>query len=104
MIDATITDALQAALDEGRGSLIRDTESGQLLLNLNDHADVAEYLFWINTFSEQVYRTVWGDKDTFAMAFGVAGKAHLFMQNEVSGLCRYVVRAVCVCGKGGWGC
>ncbi len=41
-------------LEGGRRSLNRDTESGQLLVDLARHADVIEYLAWINSFSEKV--------------------------------------------------
>jgi hypothetical protein len=61
----------------------RATESGQLLLDLVQHGDVAEWALWINSFGDTVYRAIWGDKDTYALAFGVAGKAHVFNQLQV---------------------
>lgn len=89
---------MQATLQAGKGNLIRDTESGQILLNLNQYADVAEYVHWINSFSEDVYKTVWGDKETWAVAFAVAGKAHEFMQLAVSG-CRKDAPLMSASGK-----
>jgi Mannosyltransferase putative len=74
----------QAVLGEGKGSLQRDSESGQLLLDLVRHADVLEYLVWVNSFGDSVHRALWGDKDTYALAFAVAGKAHEWVQTEVS--------------------
>lgn len=62
----------------------RGTESGQLLLDLVRHADVAELALWINSFGDSVYRALWGDKDTYVLAFGVAGRAHEFNQLQVS--------------------
>jgi hypothetical protein len=74
----------QPLLSAGKGRLKqRDTESGQLLLDLVTHADVAEWALWINSFGEQIYNAVWGDKDTYALAFAVAGKAHRFTQVQV---------------------
>lgn len=54
--------AHQAALGAGKGRLRRDTESGALLLDLTRHGDVVEYAAWINSFSDQVYKALWGDK------------------------------------------
>ncbi|KAF6241948.1 mannosyltransferase putative-domain-containing protein [Scenedesmus sp. NREL 46B-D3] len=73
----------QALLAAGKGRLQRDTESGQLLFDLVKHADVAEWALWINSFGDTLYKAVWGDKDTYSMAFAVAGKAHLFNQLQV---------------------
>lgn len=61
----------------------RGTESGQVLLDLVQHGDVAEWALWINSFGDSVYRALWGDKDTYALAFAVAGKAHAFNQLQV---------------------
>jgi hypothetical protein len=74
---------VQALLAAGKGRLQRDTESGQLLLDLVKHADVAEWALWINSFGDTLYKAVWGDKDTYGMAFAVAGKAHMFNQLQV---------------------
>jgi hypothetical protein len=74
----------QALLAAGKGRLQRDTESGQLLFDLVEHADVAEWALWINSFGDTLYKAVWGDKDTYGMAFAVAGKAHMFNQLQVS--------------------
>ncbi|GBF90371.1 hypothetical protein Rsub_02477 [Raphidocelis subcapitata] len=56
-----------AALSAGKGRLPRrDTESGAVVLDLLRHADVAEHAAWINSFSDILYRAVWGDKaDSF---------------------------------------
>ncbi len=51
-----------------------------MLLDLVQHADVLEYLCFINSYSDRIYKTMWGDKDTFPLAFGLAGKAHLYSQ------------------------
>ncbi len=71
-------------LSAGKGQLSqRNTESGQLLLDLVRHADVAEWALWVNTYGDDIYKAVWGDKDTWSLAFGVAGKAHAFNQLQV---------------------
>jgi hypothetical protein len=77
------TICLQDLLDLGKGFVRRDAETGQLLLDRRRHADVLEYLFWINSFADTVYREVHGDKDTFPLAFAVAGKAHEYSQMPV---------------------
>jgi hypothetical protein len=74
---------LQALLAAGKGRLQRDTESGQLLFDLVKHADVAEWALWVNSFGDTLYKAVWGDKDTYSMAFAVAGKSHVFNQLQV---------------------
>lgn len=73
------------AAGKGPGMSWRGTESGQLLLDLVRHGDVAEWALWINSFGDSVYRGLWGDKDTYALAFGVAGKAQEFNQVQVGG-------------------
>jgi hypothetical protein len=45
--------AAQPILDAGRGITSRDTESGELLLDLVEHADVVEYLCFINSYSDR---------------------------------------------------
>ena len=75
----------QDAITAGKGVLLRDTESGQLLIDLVRHGDVIEMLVWINSWGEQVYKAVWGDKDTYGIAFAVAGKAQHFSQVQVRG-------------------
>lgn len=72
------------AAGKGRGGMAwRGTESGQVLFDLVQHGDVAEWAVWINSFGDTVYRALWGDKDTYALAFAVAGKAHVFNQLQV---------------------
>jgi hypothetical protein len=76
---------LQGLLSAGKGPGMswRATESGQVLLDLEQHGDVVEWALWINSFGDSVYRALWGDKDTYALAFAVAGKAHEFKQMQV---------------------
>jgi hypothetical protein len=60
------------------------SEAGQLLLNRVRHYDVLEWLWLLNTHSSSgmpgvretgvVGRCVWGDKDTYLVAFQLAGK------------------------------
>ena len=71
-------------INQGKGFLPRDTESGQLVLDRARHLDVLEYLFWINGERERGSGdSLWGDKDTFSLAFACAGKAHLYSQVAV---------------------
>ena len=39
---------LQDVVNQGKGGIPRDTESGQLLIDRATHLDVLEYLLWIN--------------------------------------------------------
>jgi len=71
------------AAGKGPGMSWRGTESGQVLLDLVRHGDVAEWTLWINSFGDTVYRALWGDKDTYSLAFAVAGRAHEFNQLQV---------------------
>jgi hypothetical protein len=76
--------ASHRALSRGMAGLgERDSESGQLLVDLNRHADALEYLWWLNSYPEHTYRAVWGDKDTYAAALAGAGKAGAFAQGGV---------------------
>ena len=38
----------QDVVNQGKGGIPRDTESGQLLIDRATHLDVLEYLLWIN--------------------------------------------------------
>lgn len=77
---------MQAAL----GLHDRDAESGAVLLDLAVHADVVQYVWLINSFADKLYwKGLHGDKDTFALAFAMAGKAHCYGQVQVHpGVCR----------------
>lgn len=42
-------------------------------------ADVLEWTWFLNSFSKGfVYDFMYGDKDTYGVAFGLAGKAHMY--------------------------
>lgn len=104
--------ALQELLAAGKGPGMswRATESGQVLLDLVQHGDVAEWALWINSFGDTVYRALWGDKDTYALAFAVAGKAHGFNQLQVMvhgsacGMCALLLQASCGAASLVWCC
>jgi hypothetical protein len=55
-------------------------ESGQMLLDRSAHADVLEWLWLLNSHRELVYECVVGDKDTYRMAFELAGKDQQYTQ------------------------
>ena len=40
----------QDVVNQGKGGIPRDTESGQLLIDRATHLDVLEYLLWINRY------------------------------------------------------
>ena len=60
----------------------RQTESGQILLNKEKHADVLEWILWLNSRNRFTYKLDYGDKDTYKSAFFLAGKLQLFHQVE----------------------
>lgn len=61
-----------------------DTESGQLLLNTCAHQDVLEFLWTLNENAAITYKHMLGDKDTFRLAFALAGKLNSFYQSPVA--------------------
>ena len=46
----------------------------------NWHADVLEWLWLVNSHPDVTYRSMYGDKDTFRLAFHLAGKAAAYWQ------------------------
>ena len=44
------------------------------------HADVLEWVWFLNAHPEVMYRSMYGDKDTFRLAFHLAGKPEAFAQ------------------------
>eukprot|EP00798_Chlamydomonas_sp_ICE-L_P010063 gene10063-7957_t len=81
--DFGLNETAKALLLQGRGYSKRDTESGQLVINRGRHLDTLEYIFFINSFPGLVQESAWGDKDTYAVGFALAGKAHEFSQSPV---------------------
>ena len=50
----------------------------------NLHADVLEWLWFVNSHPEVIYKLMYGDKDTFRLAFALAGKSNFFEQVRCS--------------------
>ena len=46
----------------------------------NLHADALEWLWFVNSYSEVIYKLMYGDKDTFRLAFALAGKSDFYEQ------------------------
>lgn len=61
-------------------------------------ADVLEYLWWITSHSKVVYNILYGDKDTFSLAFAAAGEAMFVvaMYHVTRKLCTNCACACCV--------
>lgn len=59
--------------------------------------DVLEWLWLLNSYSDVVYPLGWGDKDTYRLAFTLAGREKEFQQ--VRHLSK---QAVCCCSTGVW--
>ncbi|GIL76628.1 hypothetical protein Vretifemale_6130, partial [Volvox reticuliferus] len=70
-------------LTMGLGFGRRDAESGQLLIDRARHLDVLETLMLINRRPNANQKMLWGDKDTFSLAFAAVGKAHCYNQVAV---------------------
>ncbi|WIA38847.1 hypothetical protein OEZ86_002124 [Tetradesmus obliquus] len=58
----------------------RLVDSGQILFDRMRHAEVLEYLWLLNSHHEWVYKHMHGDKDTFLLAFAMAGRLRDFKQ------------------------
>ncbi|KAK9813024.1 hypothetical protein WJX72_007665 [[Myrmecia] bisecta] len=60
-------------------------ESGQVLFNREQHADVLEWVWFLNLHGpDGLYKHMWGDKDSFQLAFHLAGKADDYRQVMVA--------------------
>ncbi|KAK9807632.1 hypothetical protein WJX72_004823 [[Myrmecia] bisecta] len=60
---------------------LRTTESGEFLFDRRVLADVAEWIWFVNSVGPSgIYKYMWGDKDTFQLAFNLAGKGDAFRQ------------------------
>eukprot|EP00882_Tetradesmus_deserticola_P030000 GHRQ01033651.1.p3 GENE.GHRQ01033651.1~~GHRQ01033651.1.p3 ORF type:complete len:218 (+),score=91.79 GHRQ01033651.1:1480-2133(+) len=72
------------ALNEGKADFNRYAESGQVMINRAQHLDVLEWTWFLNSFSDKhIYDFMYGDKDTYGVAFGMAGKAHMYQHINV---------------------
>lgn len=47
------------------------------------HADVLEWVWFLNAHAELLYKHMLGDKDTFEIAFVLAGKEALYNRNPL---------------------
>ena len=47
------------------------------------HADVLEWVWFLNSHPEAIYGTMYGDKDTFPLSFYLAGKGEIYNQIPV---------------------
>jgi len=75
-----VNEAIYDALTTAKPSEVADTESGQLLLDTCKHADVLQYVHALNQQSAVTYDYMFGDKDTFRLAFAIADKLEAFNQ------------------------
>ena len=66
----------------GRSTPTYQTDSGQLLFDRRRHADVLEWLLFLNTHEEFTYRYAYGDKDSYRAAFQLAGKTKDYFQAD----------------------
>ncbi|KAF6257991.1 mannosyltransferase putative-domain-containing protein [Scenedesmus sp. NREL 46B-D3] len=75
----TIMGGMQKPPWENKPSF-RLVDSGQILFDRLRHAEVLEYLWLLNSHHEWVYKHMHGDKDTFLLAFAMAGRLGDFKQ------------------------
>jgi len=75
-----VNEAIYDALTTAKPSEVADTESGQLLIDTCKHADVLQYVHALNQQSAVTYDYMFGDKDTFRLAFAIADKLEAFNQ------------------------
>ncbi|GAB4820033.1 hypothetical protein N2152v2_007079 [Parachlorella kessleri] len=59
------------------------TESGIILMDRLQNWDVLEWVLFANAHAEVIYRTTYGDKETFRLGYHLAGKAASFQQSIV---------------------
>ncbi len=55
-----------------------------LVLCRQMHDDVLEWIMFLNLHADMLYSIIWGDKDTYRLAFHLAGKARGFSQVQES--------------------
>ncbi|KAI8471635.1 MAG: mannosyltransferase putative-domain-containing protein [Monoraphidium minutum] len=70
---------MAAAPWEGRPGF-RLCDSGQLLVDRGRHYDALQWLWLLNSHTEVLYKAMHGDKDTYLLAFHLAGRAADFRQ------------------------
>jgi len=75
-----VNEAIYDALTTAKPSEVADTESGQLLIDTCKHADVLQFVHVLNQQSAVTYDYMFGDKDTFRLAFAIADKLEAFNQ------------------------
>jgi len=75
-----VNEAIYDALTNVKPSEVADTESGQLLIDTCKHADVLQFVHALNQQSAVTYDYMFGDKDTFRLAFAIADKLEAFNQ------------------------
>merc|ERR1711871_1816027 len=77
-----VHDEIYEVLTEGKHTpaQVADTESGQFLLNTCQHQDVLEYMQALNENADVTYDQMFGDKDSYRLAFALAGKLDKFYQ------------------------
>ena len=66
-------------MDDGGGHRLQ-ADSGQFLFDRNRHWQVMEWLLFLNTHNEFTYRYAHGDKDTYRVAFELAGRGGDYLQ------------------------
>ncbi|WIA35119.1 hypothetical protein OEZ86_003600 [Tetradesmus obliquus] len=73
-MDGAFFSKLGQAVPWEQDATFHSAESGQVLFDRLRHYDVLEWLFWLNSRSNETYQHMHGDKDTYRLAFGLAGK------------------------------
>ncbi|KAG2500725.1 hypothetical protein HYH03_001489 [Edaphochlamys debaryana] len=76
-----LQDEVHDLLLSRKGSSARHCESGAMMVDRTRHLDMLEWAWWLNSMGKDVtYKYVYGDKDTFGVAFAMAGKPTAYYQ------------------------
>ena len=61
-----------------------EAESGQIVLDRLKYWEVLEWVLFLNTHDSYVYRFAMGDKDTYRVAFALAGKSDMYYSSPLA--------------------
>lgn len=108
----TVSHPVDARVAGGRGGVYQHSERRWFVLRQFvtcrvRHADVLEWLWFLSSHRKPIFDWMWGDKDTYRLAFALAGKVDNFQLVCIQtlfpfALCSYLkhcqlVVAVCLC-------
>ncbi|KAG2500723.1 hypothetical protein HYH03_001487 [Edaphochlamys debaryana] len=79
-----LQDQVHDLIATGKGIFNRYAESGAVMVDRTRHLDMLEWAWWMNAMGHDLtYNYMYGDKDTFGVAFAMAGKPTEYYQVPV---------------------